>query len=267
MQASTDGASLRLVHGARRRRQAQGACSSLPLALGWRVKHWNTDSPNTIASSRKSPVTAWNSTSWFFDNAHMEPGVAVELKIGLILVIYTTVSTNGWSLQHGLPCTTPPFVESWMPGYLLVDCITTAISWKVVQRSAKPLMLPTRKWELAGPCTGMGTSDALQRLEGPGRAGALLAAIRRGGYVGRRGGDHGGAGGAGVGCGHRTLLGVVLSVSKVQMLLDRQWQFIYMHFLHSEGRILISLFADRSRHLYPASCHVCWVRTSGYNIG
>jgi hypothetical protein len=29
-----------------------------------------------------------------------------------------TVSTNGWSLQHNLSCTTPPLVECWMPGYL-----------------------------------------------------------------------------------------------------------------------------------------------------
>ena len=36
MQAPTGGASFRLLHGARRRR-SQGACSSLPLALGWRV--------------------------------------------------------------------------------------------------------------------------------------------------------------------------------------------------------------------------------------
>ena len=33
----TASASLRLLHGARWRRRTQGACSSLPLALGWRV--------------------------------------------------------------------------------------------------------------------------------------------------------------------------------------------------------------------------------------
>jgi hypothetical protein len=47
--------------------------------------------PNTIASSRKTPATAWNSTDTggYFDNAHMEPGVAVQLQSGLILLVYT----------------------------------------------------------------------------------------------------------------------------------------------------------------------------------
>ena len=132
---------------------------------------WNMSVPTAIANSRGAPATAWNSTDprGWFDNAHMEPAVAVELKkSGLILLIYTTVSTNGWSKQHNLTCTTPPFVECWMPGYLLVDCGATADSCKVVQRSSEPLLLPTLPWELAGACTGMGTSDALQRLESPG---------------------------------------------------------------------------------------------------
>lgn len=52
-----------------------------------------------------------------------------------------------------------------MPGYLLVDCGETAASCRVVQRSSEPLLLPDLAWELEGACTGMGTSDALQRLD------------------------------------------------------------------------------------------------------
>jgi predicted GH43/DUF377 family glycosyl hydrolase len=131
---------------------------------------WNLTTPTIIVGSRKTPATAWNSTdpSGFFDNAHMEPATAVELKSGLILLIYTTVSTNGWSKQHNLTCTTPPQVECWMPGYLLIDCGATADSCKLVQRSSEPLMLPILPWELEGACAGMGTSDAMQRLESPG---------------------------------------------------------------------------------------------------
>ena len=55
-----------------------------------------------------------------------------------------------------------------MAGYLLVDCRETAESCRVVQRSSEPLLLPNLPWELQGACTGMGTSDALQRLESPG---------------------------------------------------------------------------------------------------
>jgi hypothetical protein len=36
---------------------------------------------------------------------------------------------------------------------------------KVVQRSAEPLLLPTLPWEVQGMCAGMGTSNALMRLE------------------------------------------------------------------------------------------------------
>ena len=134
------------------------------------LMRWNLSSPTDIATSRKVPITAWNSSdrSGWFDNGHMEPGVAVELRSGLILLIYTTVSTNGWSKQHNLSCTTPPLVECWMPGYMLIDCGATAESCKVVQRSDEPLMLPNLPWEVEGACTGMGTSDALQRLESPG---------------------------------------------------------------------------------------------------
>ena len=51
------------------------------------------------------------------------------------------------------------------PRYLLVDCGATATSCRVVQRSAEPLLQPTLRWELEGACTGMGTSDAVQRLD------------------------------------------------------------------------------------------------------
>ena len=131
-----------------------------------RLLRWNMSAPNTIAASRNSPATAWNSTdpTNHFDNAHMEPAVAVELKSGLLLVLYTTVSTNGWPLQHNLTCTRLGG-ECWMPGYLLVDCGPTAASCQVVQRSTEPLLLPTLPWELQGACAGMGTSDALQRLD------------------------------------------------------------------------------------------------------
>jgi hypothetical protein len=55
------------------------------------MARWNMTAPNTIASSRKTPATAWNSTDTggYFDNAHMEPGVAVQLQSGLILLVYT----------------------------------------------------------------------------------------------------------------------------------------------------------------------------------
>ena len=52
-----------------------------------------------------------------------------------------------------------------MPGYLLVECSSTAASCKTVQRSEEPLLLPTLPWELQGMCAGMGTSNALMRLE------------------------------------------------------------------------------------------------------
>jgi hypothetical protein len=129
--------------------------------------YWNVSTPNTIAGSRNEPTTAWNSTdtSNFFDNAHMEPGAAIQLESGLILLVYTTVSTNGWSKQHNLSCTTPPQTECWMPGFLLLDCGPMAASCRVVQRSAEPLLVPTLGWELQGLCAGMGTSNALQRLD------------------------------------------------------------------------------------------------------
>lgn len=121
--------------------------------------HWNVSSvlPNTIATSRYAQ----------FDNAHMEPAVAIELSSGLIFLIYTTVSTNDWALEHNLTCAKmgPPPHECWMPGYLLVDCGSTAASCKVIQRSAEPLLLPTLPWEVQGMCAGMGTSNALMRLE------------------------------------------------------------------------------------------------------
>jgi hypothetical protein len=66
--------------------------SSDPQLLRWNV---SSMPPNTIASSRDSP---------WFDNAHMEPAVAIELRSGLILLIYTTVSTNDWGLKHNLTC-------------------------------------------------------------------------------------------------------------------------------------------------------------------
>ena len=120
--------------------------------------HWNVSNmpPNTIATSRHTQ----------FDNAHMEPAVAIKLTNGLILLIYTTVSTNDWALEHNLTCVKePPYHECWMPGYLLVECGSTAASCKVVQRSAEPLLVPTLPWELQGMYAGMGTSNALMPLE------------------------------------------------------------------------------------------------------
>ena len=127
--------------------------------------HWNVSgTPNTIASSRYSD----------FDNAHMEPAAAIELRSGLILLLYTTVAANGWGISRNLTCAktgNPPIC--WVPGYVLVDCGATGSSCRAVQRSAEPLLLPTLPWELEGQCAGMGTSNALMRLEpGPGAAGA-----------------------------------------------------------------------------------------------
>lgn len=67
---------------------------------------WNMTASNTIASSRKTPATAWNSTdtSGFFDNAHMEPGVAVQLRSGLILLIYTVSTTVACNLLLASSC-------------------------------------------------------------------------------------------------------------------------------------------------------------------
>jgi hypothetical protein len=58
-----------------------------------------------------------------------------------------------------------------MPGYLLVKCGSTAASCRAVQRSTEPLLLPTLPWELQGMCAGMGTSNALVRLETGNRTG------------------------------------------------------------------------------------------------
>ena len=56
-QAPTDGASLRLLHGARRR-QTQSACSSLPLALVWRSACHVTRWPGTSAGATKAAIKA-----------------------------------------------------------------------------------------------------------------------------------------------------------------------------------------------------------------